>query len=223
MKIFYLTVALLCICLSGKTTNYYFSASAGDDSRSSLLAQNTATPWKSLQKLNTVFPFLQPGDSVLFKRGDVFYGKITATASGTIGRPIVFAAFGTGSQPVINGFEELSPLRSEGGKIWSTPWNGLQPNVFLLNGRQQALGRFPNSNDANGGYLTFESHNGTSSITDNELSPVVPFAAHVLYLKEAPLGRFRSQVPALILCQSLIISLGRRIGRSEEGLRADQY
>ena len=45
-------------------------------------------------------------------------------------------------------------------------------------------------------------------------------ASHVLYVKEARLGHFRSQVPAMVLCQSLIISLGRRIGHSEAALPA---
>jgi DNA-binding MurR/RpiR family transcriptional regulator len=51
------------------------------------------------------------------------------------------------------------------------------------------------------------------AITDNELSPVVPHARHVLYVPEARLGHFRSQVPALVVCQAIIVSLGRRLGR----------
>lgn len=51
------------------------------------------------------------------------------------------------------------------------------------------------------------------AITDNELSPVARLADQVLYVKEAQLGHFRSQVPALVLCQSIIVSLGRRIDR----------
>ncbi|MDB5472940.1 MAG: MurR/RpiR family transcriptional regulator [Devosia sp.] len=50
------------------------------------------------------------------------------------------------------------------------------------------------------------------AITDNELSPVVPLASHVLYVTEARLGHFRSQVPALVVCQAVIVSLGRRLG-----------
>lgn len=50
------------------------------------------------------------------------------------------------------------------------------------------------------------------AVTDNELSPVVPLARHVLYVKEARLGHFRSQVPAMVVCQALIVSLGRRLG-----------
>ena len=48
------------------------------------------------------------------------------------------------------------------------------------------------------------------AITDNELSPVVPLASHVLYVKEGRLGHFRSQVPAMVLCQTLVMSLGYR-------------
>ncbi|TNC68248.1 MurR/RpiR family transcriptional regulator [Rubellimicrobium roseum] len=50
------------------------------------------------------------------------------------------------------------------------------------------------------------------AITDNELSPIAGLARHVLYVKEARLGHFRSQVPALVVCQAIIVSLGRRLG-----------
>ncbi|MBI1170599.1 SIS domain-containing protein [bacterium] len=52
------------------------------------------------------------------------------------------------------------------------------------------------------------------AITDNELSPVAPLAARVLYVNEARLGHFRSQVPAMVVCQTIIVSLGRRLGTS---------
>ena len=49
------------------------------------------------------------------------------------------------------------------------------------------------------------------AITDNALSPVVGLARHVLYVNEARLGHFRSQVPAMVVCQAIIVSLGRRM------------
>ncbi|MEQ1768594.1 MAG: MurR/RpiR family transcriptional regulator [Devosia sp.] len=51
-------------------------------------------------------------------------------------------------------------------------------------------------------------------ITDNELSPVAKIGAHTLFVKEARLGHFRSQVPAMVLCQSIIISVGKMIERA---------
>ncbi len=50
------------------------------------------------------------------------------------------------------------------------------------------------------------------AITDNELSPVAALSDHVLFVNEARLGHFRSQVPAMVVCQALIVSLGRRLG-----------
>jgi DNA-binding MurR/RpiR family transcriptional regulator len=45
------------------------------------------------------------------------------------------------------------------------------------------------------------------TITDNELSPLVAPAQYALFVKEARLGHFRSQVPAMVLCQSIIASV----------------
>jgi len=53
------------------------------------------------------------------------------------------------------------------------------------------------------------------AITDNELSPVVPLAAVTLYVKEARLGHFRSQVPAMVLMQAIFVSLGRRAATAD--------
>lgn len=53
------------------------------------------------------------------------------------------------------------------------------------------------------------------AITDNALSPVARLATHVLYVNEARLGHFRSQVPAMVVCQALIVALGRRLAAIE--------
>ena len=62
--------------------------------------------------------------------------------------------------------------------------------------------------------LTARAGRRVLAITDNELSPVAGLAAHVLYVNEARLGHFRSQVPAMVVCQTIIVSLGRRLGTS---------
>lgn len=49
------------------------------------------------------------------------------------------------------------------------------------------------------------------AITDNALSPVAGLATHVLYVNEARLGHFRSQVPAMVVAQAMIVGLGRRL------------
>ncbi len=60
------------------------------------------------------------------------------------------------------------------------------------------------------------------AITDNELSPVAKLAKHVLYVNEARLGHFRSQVPAMVVCQAIIVSLGRKMGVKSEMKRNNQ-
>ena len=57
------------------------------------------------------------------------------------------------------------------------------------------------------------------AITDNALSPVVELATNVLFVNEARLGHFRSQVPAMVVCQAMIVSLGRRIGASPKMIK----
>jgi hypothetical protein len=57
---------------TANAANYYFSSSQGDDSRSSSQAQNPSTPWRSISKLNSWFPNLQPSDHVYFKCGEPF-------------------------------------------------------------------------------------------------------------------------------------------------------
>src|SRR5437870_455574 len=93
-KIF--TILTLFICFTAGATNYYFSTALGDDARSSSLAQSPATPWKTLSKLTSSFTTFVPGDSILLKRGETFYGSITANFSGTASLPIVIGAWGTG-------------------------------------------------------------------------------------------------------------------------------
>lgn len=123
-----------------------------------------ATAW-SYAKFNSTT--LVAGDSVLFKRGDVFYGALTVSTTGTISNKIVYSCYGTGSKPVISGFTTLSAWTSLGGGVWysSCPSCKLTDNIVTRDGVVQKIGRYPNS-----GYLTFESAVSNTSITDNELT-----------------------------------------------------
>lgn len=168
-----LSLLVVCYLQSAKAATYYFSSS-GNDSRSSTQAKNPSTPWKTISKLNSFFSSLQPGDQVLFKRGETFYGSITISRSGTSGSPIVIGAYGSGSKPVITSLVSLSGWTAnssyKGVYECTNSALGSEVNMVLLNDVQKGIGRYPNSNAANKGYLTFESHYGRSSITDNQLS-----------------------------------------------------
>lgn len=173
-------ILLFLICTFGnvKGSNYFFSSSAGVDTRTAAEAQNPATPWKSISKLNSIFSTLLPGDSIIFKSGEVFDGSITVTKSGSVTSSIVFSSYGTGAKPVINGFTTITNWTAIGNGVYES-YNANYPTavkMFCMNNMPFAMGRYPNNNAANKGYLTFETHNTNLSLTDNELSSATNWA-----------------------------------------------
>ena len=144
--------------------DYYFSTTAGNDSRTAVQAQNPNTPWKSIEKLNEIFASLKPGDAIYFKRGDVFYGTIHINKSGTSGSPIKIGAYGAGDKPVITSMVEVKQWRSIGGGKYEAkvPNGDGRVAVLLMNNQRQELGRYPNFNKEDEGYLVIESVSGNT-------------------------------------------------------------
>jgi hypothetical protein len=73
---------------------YYIDSKAGNDDNNGVTKE---TPLKSLAKLKTLS--LNPGDSVLFKRGSHFLGPLIIKNSGTKNRYITLTAYGDSVQP----------------------------------------------------------------------------------------------------------------------------
>jgi hypothetical protein len=165
--------------------SFYFSSSSGNDTYTISQAQNAATPWKSISKLNTYFSSLLPGDNVYFKRGDIFYGAIVVVKSGTSTLPITLGAYGTGNKPIISGFSSLTNWFLVGNGIYQAtiPSINNAVNMLTLNNRPQPLGRYPNASDVNGGFLSFESRT-SSSITDNDLAATPSWTGAELVIKK---------------------------------------
>ena len=151
--------------------NYYFSTLNGDDSRTPLQAKNPLTPWKTINKLNSYFNSLLPGDSVLFNRGEVFYGSLLINKSGNSTLPIVLSAYGSGANPIITAFQTVNGWTNLGSNVWESSVTNCSNslNMVTVNGKNTPIGRYPNANAANGGYLTFESFSPCVSITDDQL------------------------------------------------------
>lgn len=169
MRVLILILMLGCFVQLHATT-YYFSNSSGNDARSATEAQNASTPWKSLNKINAIFSSLNDGDILLLKRDEVFDGSLVISRSGSLSLPITFGAYGSGAKPVINGLTTLTDWVNTGGGIWESDFSsGSMVNMVLMNGLFKEIGRYPNMNIPNKGYLNFESYSGNSSITDNEL------------------------------------------------------
>jgi hypothetical protein len=158
----FLLLPFLLLAMMANARNYYVSA-AGNDANA---GTSSTAAWKTLAKVNS-FVFAA-NDSILFNRGDVFYGSIIVNRSN-----LFFSAYGTGAKPLITGFTTLTSWKLIGGGVYEAVVNAPKDlNMVSINGRPQQMGRYPNASDANGGYLTYETF-GSSSITDNQLSSTV--------------------------------------------------
>lgn len=74
---------------NGTGTTYYIDSDGGNDENSGTSPEEA---WSSLEKINeTTF---QPGDEILFEKGDVWAGQLSPKGSGEKGNPIVIASYG---------------------------------------------------------------------------------------------------------------------------------
>ena len=97
ISLFLVVVTLFCHqTVQAKT--YFVDAIGGSDS-----GKGTAmtSAWQSLTKVNGVT--FQPADTILFKKGGVWTGKLSPKGSGSLGNPIVIDQYGSGSNPLIDG------------------------------------------------------------------------------------------------------------------------
>jgi parallel beta-helix repeat protein len=154
--------------LQTSAKNYYVAANGNDANAGT----SSTTPWKTISKVNSSFSSFAAGDSILFRRGDVFTGGIRVNQSGTAANPIVISAYGTGAMPIISAMAAITSWTSAGTNLWrSNTITGVKTvNVVTVNNVSKVKGRYPNSDAPSSGYLYFESYSGTSSITDNQLT-----------------------------------------------------
>ncbi|MDI1322637.1 MAG: Ig-like domain-containing protein, partial [Algoriphagus sp.] len=170
----------------GYATDYYFSTSTGNDSRTTAEAQNAATPWKSIDKLNAMASSLKGGDRILFKAGEVFYGTIKIAASGVSGSPILFTSYGTGAKPVITSLVRVQNWVSLGnGKYQAdlSAYNLSRVQVVLINDQIKEIGRYPNAGTSNGGYLKIASVNSSTSFNTQTANPFTGAVGEVVVRK----------------------------------------
>ncbi|MEI7801738.1 MAG: right-handed parallel beta-helix repeat-containing protein [Bacteroidota bacterium] len=157
-KIFTTVFFLIAFSFYGKATTYYLSSSTGDDTSS---GTNSVAPWKSLNHLNTVTLF--PGDSVLLKAGDTFFGTIILNNSGVFNNPIYFGKYGIGVIPVITGFKKLTGWIST-GNIYSVSDTDNVKSIWF-NGKWMQPARFPNS-----GFLSTENPNYSTAVFNDQIN-----------------------------------------------------
>ncbi len=99
----YIKSILVCFFLlissaRGLSENFYVDPS----STSSTTNGSLLNPWKTISQVNAGTTALNPGDTVFFKRGQTYSGRLTVGRSGTSTSPIVYTNYGTGNLPEFN-------------------------------------------------------------------------------------------------------------------------
>lgn len=152
--------------VSAQTT--YYVSSAGNDANS---GNSEGAPFQTITKVNSLG--LQPGDVILFRRGDTFRGSLAIRQSGSAGRPIVIDAYGSGNKPILAGSVPVTNWSNIGNNTWqaSCPSCGSRVTGVYRNATALPLGRYPNLSDGNKGYLTIQSHGGKTQLTSQQGFP----------------------------------------------------
>jgi uncharacterized repeat protein (TIGR02059 family) len=173
-----LMMFLCSVSIIASATDYYVSSS-GNDSANGL---SSSTPWQSISKANSIFSGLNPGDRILFKRGDVFYGTLQISSSGSSGSPITIGAYGTGNNPIISGFTTITGWTSYGNGIYSKTIScESSPNMVIVNGINTPIGRWPNT-----GFLSIDSHVSNTSMTDSQLPSSPDWTGAEIVIRKVP-------------------------------------
>ncbi len=152
-------------CANAFCQRSYYVSNDGNDNNAGTSSQS---PIKSISKVNQLG--LQPGDRVLFRRNDTFRGGITLFQSGIVDKPIVVDAYGAGELPVISGSVPINNWVSLGNNVWEATCSQCGQDVTGIYDGDVALpmGRYPNLNSANRGYLTVSSHTSNNTLTSKE-------------------------------------------------------
>ena len=176
-----LLLILVSLSYTTQAKNYYISQT-GSNINNGL---TPATAWQTIAKVNASFTVIVAGDSILFKCGDTFYGSVVIAKSGTSSLPIVISSYGTGAKPIISGFTTLSSWALVSTGIYQAAVNAKNTvNMVTLNNQPQAVGRYPNADAADGGYLTYTGFTGNTAYTCAALSGTNWSGAEVVAKKE---------------------------------------
>jgi len=109
-----MVAALTAASLSAGAATYYVDATGGNDSNN---GTSQSTPWKTIAKVNGFKPVA--GDTILFKRGQMWREMLTLKYSGTASAPVTYGAYGSGALPIVCASNAVSGgWTSSGTNIW---------------------------------------------------------------------------------------------------------
>lgn len=170
-----LFVGLTSEAAMARATTFYLSATGNDGNSGT----SEASPWRSIDKLNASSASIHAGDSILFNRGDTFYGGIVVSVSGTAGSPITYGAYGSTALPlpIITGLSEVSAWSADGTNIYAVdvPNHGAYLTSVIIGETIQPMGRYPRADAADYGYLSLDSTSAATNLTDSALASAPNF------------------------------------------------
>lgn len=158
------SLAIITIFVFAATDSFsavYYVSSNGNDNNDGL---SQSSPWKTLEKVNSMMSIFTPGDRILFKKNETFSGALTLTEPGTAGNEIIFDSYGSGSNPKITGFKEITGWSNYSGNIYSANIADTVVNLYV-NNKLMDIARYPNS-----GWLRVDTPNGKLGFHDAALN-----------------------------------------------------
>ena len=129
-----IVISLICFLVSigfspaTWSATYFVDASSGNDGNPGTIQ---TTPWKTIAKVNG--SQFQPGDQVLFRRGETWRETLSPQTPGEANNPIKFGAYGTGAKPIISGANIVKGfVKDPQANVWSAMIT-TAPQVVIFN------------------------------------------------------------------------------------------
>ena len=139
---FFAICFLLLLGIQVRCAKYYISNS-GNDNSNGLSKENA---WNSIKKFNDNVVHFKSGDSVLFKRGDVFSGSLLLFYRKFKKDGLYIGAYGKGYPPLISGYSVLNNWKPQNSNInlWACKISLITLAPFIkMNGEVHYLSRYP--------------------------------------------------------------------------------
>ena len=127
LSVLFLTVCVFAFNSELGAANYYIDSGTGDDGNSGL---SQSSPWKTIEKANSIS--FSPGDSILFKRGEVWREQLSVNSSGNSSGYITYSAYGSGNNPVIMGSDTVTGWSNYNTNKWAADFADEPYNIFFI-------------------------------------------------------------------------------------------
>ena len=124
-------VAVITLAISSQPVSFgaefYVDATNGNDGNDGL---SPSSAWQTISRVNSAS--FDAGDSVLFKKGEIWREQLIIPSSGEAGNPVVYGAYGEGDRPLIKGSHVVSGWTASGqANVWRATLGTLPRQVFF--------------------------------------------------------------------------------------------